>query len=500
MTLTIDYDRWRRELWGDDLLHEATEVPPPERLLQLIWQHQRLLRDRLCCSGGTSLQVLHPGFRNRGAGPDFLRAVIQFADEPPRSGDIEVDRYAEYWRDHGHDRNPAYRRVILQVVWFPNPPAPGQPPALALAPYLDTPLTSLSTSLAGEPSASEWVVGRCHPWLLRLSASGRDELIEQAARARFRSKATALEARALQVGWSQSLIEGLMAALGYRLNTWPMRRLGEILPTLVDGLAPGLPGAVHLQARLLGVAGLLPGDVIPGAVASGRQVRHLWDIWWREREGFAAQLMPRSIWRLGGVRPANHPQRRLALAAHWFANGDLSMRLERWFLDDLPSAQLLPALQTILSDHADEFWQKHWTLNGRELTSIEPLLGVPRTTDLAVNVILPWFWVRARAGANEALCRRAEQRFLAWPTGQDNQILKLARGRLLEGMPRRQLRGAAQQQGLLQIVHDFCDHADALCRNCPLPQHVSKAVGVVGIAEVAKATVGSDVEGLKCSW
>jgi hypothetical protein len=51
-------------------------------------------------------------------------------------------------------------------------------------------------------------------------------------------------------------------------------------------------------------------------------------------------------------------------------------------------------------------------------------------------------------------------------------VLRLARQRLLGGAPRRALPGAAAQQGLIQIVRDFCDHSNAICESCKLPELV----------------------------
>ena len=45
----------------------------------------------------------------------------------------------------------------------------------------------------------------------------------------------------------------------------------------------------------------------------------------------------------------------------------------------------------------------------------------------------------------------------------------LARERLLGGAPRRALRSAAEQQGLMQIARDFCDRSNAVCDGCPFP-------------------------------
>ena len=93
-------------------------------------------------------------------------------------------------------------------------------------------------------------------------------------------------------------------------------------------------------------------------------------------------------------------------------------------------------------------------------------------TDLAVNVILPWLWVRAVEGANEHLRGVLEQRYFAWPAAEDNAVLKLARQRLLGGGPRKLFRRASAQQGLLQIVRDYCGNSNAVCADCLFPELV----------------------------
>ena len=91
---------------------------------------------------------------------------------------------------------------------------------------------------------------------------------------------------------------------------------------------------------------------------------------------------------------------------------------------------------------------------------------------MAVNAILPWLWVRAVEGGNERLQREVERRYFAWPAAEDNSILKLARQRLLGTSNARFLKGAAQQQGLMQIIRDFCEHSNAVCADCRFPDLV----------------------------
>src|SRR5947207_15166319 len=103
------YAQWRARCGVVAVFREDHETLPPERLLQAIWQHQRLLRDQLTTLDGLPVRILHPGFRSVEGGPDFRGAVIQLGDSPARTGDVEVDLRASGWRAHGHDKNPAFR-------------------------------------------------------------------------------------------------------------------------------------------------------------------------------------------------------------------------------------------------------------------------------------------------------------------------------------------------------------------------------------------------------
>jgi len=130
---------------------------------------------------------------------------------------------------------------------------------------------------------------------------------------------------------------------------------------------------------------------------------------------------------------------------------------------------LVESLREVLQVERDEFWSWHWTFRSARLEKAQPLLGEARVTDLAVNVVLPWLRARAAEGKSETLRLEIERRYFDWPAAEDNSILKLARQRLLGTASRRALRSVAEQQGLMQIVGDFCAHSNAICENCRLP-------------------------------
>lgn len=468
------YAEWRVHSGLIAVLHEDAESPP-ERLLQAIWQHQRLLRDQLTTLDGQPVRVLHPGFHNLEGGPDFRQAVIQFGDAAPRQGDVEVDLRANGWHAHGHDRNPAFRNVILHVLWESDRPAAGAPPSLRLRESLDSPLGELSLWLGGEPTPGfpEALRGKCCGPLRRLSTEQLIELLHQAAHVRLRSKAALFQARARQAGWEQSLWEGLFRALGYKHNAWPMQRLGELRPRWFLGACQARP----VQARLLGLSGLLPLDVAGKQTRTEGYLREIWDQWWRERDSFSDVALPRTVWRLHGLRPANHPHRRLALAAAWSVAGPLATKLETWCAADLKKNNMGGMLLKTLQVDGDPFWSWHWTLRSAPLKKQQPLLGATRVADLAINVVIPWLWTRAVEGQNASVQQKLEECYFAWPAAEDNSLLRLARQRLLGGTDRQLLPGAAAQQGLIQIVRDFCEHSNSICEKCKLPELVRDFVG-----------------------
>ena len=465
------YAVWRNQRRTTDVFHDENGFPA-ERLLQAVWRHQRMRRDQLKTSDGKTVRVLHPGFMSAEGGPDFRGAVIQVGGEPPRSGDVEIDLRSHGWHAHGHDRNPNFKNVILHVVWETGVPASGparieRPLTLLIRNSLDAPLGELSLWLENESASvlPENLRGKCSAPLRELDEPQLAELLHQAARVRFEAKAAQCSARARHAGWEQTLWEGLFRALGYKHNTWPMQNLAETRLLW----SPGAKSPFAFQARLLGISGLLPGELTRSQKSSDTYLRRVWDCWWRERDEFADCILPRAVWKFHGLRPANHPQRRLALAAHWLADRNLISKIEKWCAADLADGALPDSLLEILQVERDEFWSWHWTFRSARLAKPQPLLGGTRATDLAVNVILPWLWARAAEGKNAALRLEIERRYFDWPAAEDNSVLKLARQRLLGTSNRRALRSAAEQQGLMQIVRDFCEHSNAICENCRLP-------------------------------
>jgi hypothetical protein len=217
---------------------------------------------------------------------------------------------------------------MLHVVWVEAISASNQnvPSVLSLKNSLDAPLAELSLSFENEPlrSLPENLRGKCSAPLRDLAEPQLAELLQAAATVRFENKAGVMLARAKDSGWEQVLWENLFRALGYKHNVWPIQNLAETKPRWSGGAKT----AFEIQARLLGVSGLLPDELTRSQKFSDTFLRHAWDFWWRERDEFGDCVLRRAAWEFHGLRPANHPQRRLALARTGWPTRNLFPKLK----------------------------------------------------------------------------------------------------------------------------------------------------------------------------
>ncbi len=231
-----------------------------------------------------------------------------------------------------------------------------------------------------------------------------------------------------------------------------MRLVAQRLPwTKLRALAPEAR-----LAHLLGVAGFLPNVSITRLQTETRGLmQSLWEIWWKARGELDYALLPRSQWKLAGLRPLNRPERRLAALAH--------------VVPRIP--ELLASLQardskkfgTTLLSIRDEFWEKHATLTGA-LSNPCRLIGEERVDDILVNV----FWPMVSLDDADA-AQRALREFSTAANGAS----RIASQRLLiAALPPKRAREALVQQGLLQIFRDYCQADCSQCRDCTFPELV----------------------------
>jgi hypothetical protein len=403
-------------------------------------------------TAGDAVRVVQFGVWNREAGPDFAAAAISLNGGAPQRGCIELDPDARDWERHGHATTPDYESVVLHVFtrrgadeFFTRTAQHRNVPQVLLE------LARLDGAVANpQPAARE---GRCAGPLRALPEEKVREVLFGAAQFRLRRKAAALARLTESHGADEALYQALAATLGYKSNKLPFTLLAQRLPLK-------LLRKTDAAALLFGVSGFLPATDLGQFDAPTRTyLRGLWESWWPRRTEFERLALAQELWKLGGQRPANHPQRRLAALAqivrHWPKVRALAKRCE-------PAA-----IGEFFAKLGDDYWDFHYTVTSAAAPRRMALVGESRVTDMLVNVFFPL------ALASD------ESRWIGFknlPASLSNRRVDVAALRLFgpSDLARALLRNAAMQQGLLQIYEDFCLRDASDCERCRFPQQLAK--------------------------
>jgi hypothetical protein len=429
-------------------------LPVSERLVQCIWYDQRILTLRTV--DGQPVTVVFPGWWNLEAGPDFRHATVKIGDQPEVTGDVEVHLRADDWAHHGHGHDRLYDDVILHVVlWetgseFAPRTRHGEPiPQVVIQHQLAASLEQLhdEIDLDAYPHNAHGHGGGCAATIKSLTGEALAALMESAGDERFAAKARKFSRWIHRIGAEQAFYEGWMEALGYKANKSAFRSLAQRLPV----------GDTRVNAAIVfGVAGFLPTKL------SDAYGKRLWSQWWKVRPDLEDRILPKEAWRLHGIRPANHPHRRLgATVALLKKHGNLLEKVIGAIESDGDPGKLFLQVR-------DDYWSTHFTLGGKTQRQPVELIGESRANEIVANVILPF----VAALDDDRLRAKAKARYDTLRAAPSNSILRLAGQQLFEtpAIARRLLKTARQQQGLMQIFQDFCLNDKSACRQCQFPE------------------------------
>lgn len=461
----------------------APDFPYTERHVQCVWYDSSLRPASLFTAAGEPVAVEDPGRWNLESGPDFLDAVLRIGPERRRvTGDVEVHVWPRDWLTHDHAADTAYSRLIAHVTFFPAalPPASLPPGALQIP---------LRDPLRANPAFSfDCVDLTAYPYrllpaqpppcaaiLARRTADDWIALLESAGQERMRIKAARMAASIVERDRDQVLYEELMAAFGYKHNAAPFRRLAIRLP-LASLRRESEGDAVKAYALLLGIAGLLPAKASAGWDDDTRAlVRRLWDHWWKMKSQWEFACFPAGQWRVSGIRPQNHPHRRLAAAAVLFCDAE-SPSARLLALPSEPPTSWTKNVQAWLNpSRGIPYWNRRLALGGKRPEAHVALVGADRIGAIQTNVLVPFL---AACGA------RPEPLLAALPPEHDNSLIRRTAYSLFGRDHNPALfRQGLRQQGLLQIFHDFCLNSRSQCLDCGLVRALAEEGRAGGVLE-----------------
>lgn len=369
-------------------------------------------------ASGLPVEVLHFGQWNREAGPDFKGARFRFGEEEECTGDIEVDMDARDWERHGHATNPAYDGVRLQLSVHQ-----ASPVAFArTSDFREVPQAHLQIEVQ-PPPALRHVPGS-------VDRAAAETMIDEAAEFRLRMKHAA-HARAVTLhGAETALFHSLATGLGYKNNSIPFLLAAQRTSLRA---AAGPDG----EARLFGLSGFLKPTAFDEAdPATKGYLKPLWEKWWGIRDSMARLVLPQSLWKFSGIRPSNHPHRRMGtLAATTEHFSDLLARIRTGGKQ---------GFEEFFESLSHPYWSRYWNLSAAKLDGKIALVGPDRVRDLLINAFFP-----------SLPLEKAREETKALRGGTPSGRLRKSSEWLVGSVDSQLMRTARQQQGLLQLFADF---------------------------------------------
>ena len=458
----------------------------PEKLLARLWRQRAARQEGFRTAAGLLVRVVYPG-REGGPGPDFKDAILEMEGQGLVRGDVELHVRQRDWSSHGHTQDPNYNGVVLHAALEVESGSTGlhsggNAPVVSLASLLDEadhpdpgsvdsgaiePGSAASGAIepggeeegAVEPGAVEdyqagvsgnlWGLLGLLGYPRPASEVEAGELLDRAGDQRFQARVREFVVLLAETGpagdcrdsgdsGDQVLYEGLMEGLGYKAN-----RQGFL------GLAQRTPWRRLVELT----AGMSEEQVFPAVRGWMSQVsslnRNLANaaVGARLPSGIGPALGP-GDWRLSGLRPANHPLRRMSGAAG--------------LVQQFRKAGLTAGLR-VICDASDHRKLTEALMKPAEAGSGGAVIGQDRARDLAVNVVLPFlqaadlqaverFGTPDRIVAPEASYEgRYWELYRAFGKLQDNDVTKEMVRLLLPPAWRSVANSARRQQGLIRL-------------------------------------------------
>ena len=405
----------------------ATSVPKrtgertSERALSALWQRSDSLSEGLVTEEGCRFRVLYPGRSNPRAGPDFHDAIVCTEAGLVITGDVELHLDAPDWYRHRHDTDPNYNGVILHVVLRTKGKRASRQESRRTAPVVS--MAGVADTLQASEAPAEGAVAG----LGEMEGQGLGDLLDRAGDERFLAKSEGYALEMAETDPDQVLYRALMEALGYASNRKPFRALADRTPIASINVIAEEPATTRLfalKAMLIGSAGLLSHVEPPEEAQQMRRVlKHL----------PRTRAMSKNQWNLFRVRPANHPVRRLAGAAH--------------ILDRHIRCGLVVGLEEEVRGG-----------DGKTLThrlTARPFIGKGRARDVAVNVVLPLLYAYAGLKRSHGLRRRCLTLYRTFPNLANNEITREVKRVLGLQEGAMETNTARRQQGLIHIYKSW---------------------------------------------
>jgi hypothetical protein len=418
-----------------------------EELLHFIWKHQLFSHANLKCTRGKKLDIIHPGMANDDSGPDFFNARVRLADTL-WAGNIEIHLKSSDWFDHKHHLDPAYKNVILHVVYDENTESEKLPlPTLSLRTLVSGKLLHSYEHIFENMSdiPCQYLIQKVDTfyikhWLMRLAV----ERLEQ------RSNDIEHILHGNKNDWQECFYQFLGKFFGFRANNEAFLQLCQSIT--YKTLLKHQDSIFQLEALLYGQAGMLHARY-KDAYFLDLKKEYLF-----LKKKYRLEAIPPVLWKFSRLRPANFPSIRISQFA------DLICKTQNLFNKTIECASV-DALLDLYSCKASSYWDKHYVFDKITKDTGAKKPGKATIMSLIINNIIPFIFVYGKKKQVSELRDKALY-FLENMEAENNKIIRQWEKTGIKA------EHAAESQGLIQLRKKYCN--EKKCLRCQIGTSILK--------------------------
>lgn len=406
-----------------------------ERLLHFIWQFQYFNKKDLSTTGQEPINIIHPGFVNRNAGPDFLNAKIEI-DGILWVGHVEIHVNSSDWTVHNHHLDPAYDNVSLHVVWENDKDVIRQDgtlvPAIELKHKARPSLLKKYNELINNPEKTP-----CGSSFKDVKELTVISMIERSLMQRIEHKTEWIhQILEEKIGdWEEIAYQALAKNMGFKVNAESFFMLAQALPYKI--LSKHSNQYLQVEALLFGQAGFLDDE---NDDEYYRYLKKEYDFL-SHKYGLKSYKLNLVQWKFLRLRPGNFPTIRLAQFAALLIKHHNIFSLMRDFSE---KRQLEKALMAVQSD----YWQEHYNFGKKAKRKNR---GITRegAENIMINTTAPLLVAYGKAIDDQSFVDKAIQLLSEIPP-ENNHIMNMWKEMGVG------IKNAVDSQGLLELFNDFC--------------------------------------------
>lgn len=420
-----------------------------EDLLHYVWKLQYFNFNDLSLTDGRALSILHPGFHNFDAGPDFSSGKIRI-DEITWNGNIEIHIQSSDWIKHKHQNDPAYDNVILHVVFVNDVDIYRKDgsviPCLELKDLIDEEIFDRYHYLSMN---KQWVP--CENLVTEVEDIQKKIWLERLFIARLEEKSKRISEILQQSNhnWEYALFVMIGRYFGSKVNVDAFEYLCRSIDLFTIYKNRHDPNLV--ESLLFGQAGFLTSEFKDQYPADLQKTYSFL------KYKYNLTSIALKNWKFFRLRPINFPTVRIAQFASLIVkNQSLFSRLLE--------LESIEEFTEIFDVHTHEYWDTHYVFD-KETSFKEKKIGKGFQNLILINAIIPLIFVYGKARQEAVYVDRAIH-LMQQIEPEKNRIISKWRKLKFE------ITNAAETQALIHLKKEFCDKNR--CLQCAIGHQVLK--------------------------